>query len=136
MFAFLVDSDVAFWSSEVKVGEQAAFQLRLTAPSSVTIASMPFASIAIHFSNQTSPIIVEHESSDSESNVRVVDLGHISQSDNDQPSVKADLRWQTGATIIFKGSMSTELPSVLKVRVNSVLSAHFLMLSIRLILAS
>jgi hypothetical protein len=97
---------------------------------------MPFASIAIHFSNHTSPIIVEHESSDSESNVRVVDLGHISQLDDDQPSVKANLRWQTGATIIFKGSMSTELPSVLKVRVNLVLSVHFLMLGIRLILAS
>jgi hypothetical protein len=86
---------------------------------------MPFASIAIHFSNHTSPIIVEHESSDSENNVRVVDLGHISQLDNDPPNVKADLRWQPGATIIFKGSMSTELPAVLKVRINLVFVCAF-----------
>jgi len=123
--AFLVESDVTFWSSEVKVGEQAAFQLKLTAPSSVTIASVPFASIAIHFSNHTSPVIVEHEPSDSESNVRAVDLGHIAQLDNVKPNVKADLRWQPGATIIFKGSMSTELPSVLKVGVNLVVVCAF-----------
>ena len=125
MPAFLVESDVTFWSSEVKVGEQAAFQLKLTAPSSVTIASVPFASIAIHFSNHTSPVIVEHEPSDSESNVRAVDLGHIAQLDNVKPNVKADLRWQPGATIIFKGSMSTELPSVLKVGVNLVVVCAF-----------
>lgn len=111
----IFNSDVIFWSSEVKVSEQAAFQLRLTAPSSVTIGSIPFSSIAIHFSNHSSPIIVEHEPSDSENNVRVVDLGHISQLDNDQSNVKADLRWQPGATTVFKGSMSTELPSVLKI---------------------
>ena len=97
----------------------------MTAPSSVTIASVPFASIAIHFSNHTSPVIVEHEPSDSESNVRAVDLGHIAQLDNVKPNVKADLRWQPGATIIFKGSMSTELPSVLKVGVNLVVVCTF-----------
>jgi len=86
---------------------------------------MPFASIAIHFSNRVSPVIVEHESSDSESNVRAVDLGHIAQLDNDKSNVKADLRWQPGATIIFKGSMSTELPSVLKVGVNLVVVRAF-----------
>jgi hypothetical protein len=100
----------------------------VTAPSSVIIASLPFASIALYFSNHTSPIIVKHEVSDSKSSVRVVDLGHISQLDDDQPDIKADLRWQPGATIVFKGSMSAELPSVLKVRVYLVLSAHFRLL--------
>ncbi|KAF8963658.1 Gryzun, putative trafficking through golgi-domain-containing protein [Flammula alnicola] len=111
----IFDSAVVFWSPEVKVGEHAAFQLSLMAPSSITIASVPFSRLAIHFAHHESPIIVEHEPSEIESTVSVVNLGHIKHSDSNQPVFKANLRWQRGSVIVFTGSMSSEVPAVLKV---------------------
>ncbi|KDR75635.1 hypothetical protein GALMADRAFT_268205 [Galerina marginata CBS 339.88] len=112
----IFDSDVVFWSSEVKVGEQAAFQLTLTAPSSITISSIPFSKITFLFSEGIPPVTVEHEPSDSADAVKVVDLGHVTSSETGQPTIKGNLCWQPGSTVVFTGSMSSENPSVLKVK--------------------
>lgn len=112
----LVDSNVVFWSPEVKVDEQAAFQITLTSPSIVNIGSIPFSRLAIYFAKQESPIIIEHEPSEGESTVMVINLGHITHGEDDeQPVVKGNLRWKVGAVIIFAGSISSSVPSVLKV---------------------
>lgn len=111
-----------FWASEVKVNEAAAFQLSLTAPTNVTISSLPITSLAVYFSDDIFPVVVRHSQSDSGSHgrVRKVDLGHVStHSAGKEPESKGDiqahLRWQPGATIIFSGTMSADIPTVLKV---------------------
>lgn len=103
-----------FWTPEIKVEEQVAFQLALTAPSSVSIASIPFSRVAIFFGEGTSPIYVEHEPSDKKE-VHVVRLGHVIPTTDTRPVIKANLRWHKGDSIIFAGSLSSEVPKVLKV---------------------
>ncbi|PPQ93844.1 hypothetical protein CVT25_013553 [Psilocybe cyanescens] len=111
----IFDSDVIFWSPEVKVGEQAAFQLTLTAPSSIGISSIPFSRIALHFSEGAPPVIVEHNPSDEQDSVQTVNIGHITLSESNRPAIKADLRWSKGSSIIFMGSLSSEAPTVFKI---------------------
>ncbi|KAF8161338.1 Gryzun, putative trafficking through golgi-domain-containing protein [Crassisporium funariophilum] len=109
----IFDSSVVFWSPEVKVGERAAFQLIMTAPSTVSLASIPFSRLAIHFADKTSPLVVDHAASESESTVRRVDLGHATFSDTEEPPVViADLRWLPGSTMVFTGTISSEISSV------------------------
>ncbi|KAJ7686580.1 Gryzun, putative trafficking through golgi-domain-containing protein [Mycena rosella] len=107
-------SSVVFWTSEVKVGEPAAFQLCLTAPTHTTTASLPFSSLQIHFSGKLPPIVVQHVSESAPPPVQRVDLGHIS-STGVAGSTVANLRWQPGASIVFTGTVSSEVPASLRV---------------------
>lgn len=113
-----VDSNVVFWAPEVKVGEVAAFQLSLTASSRLPISSLPFSMLTIHFSHSNAPIIVRRADSGPSSRLLTqhIDLGHINTSDVPQ-EVVADLQWELGECKVLSGTMSSDLPSLLKVRV-------------------
>lgn len=122
-----VDSAVVFWATDVKVDALAVFQLSLTAPSDVSISDLPITALEIHFSSTTGTIpsiVVRHSQSESEeesnkaSLVRKVDLGHGAQGGEEQPQsreVEAELRWRPGATIVFSGTLSSKVPTSLKV---------------------
>ncbi|KAJ6593407.1 Gryzun, putative trafficking through golgi-domain-containing protein [Mycena capillaripes] len=107
-------SSVAFWISEVKVGEPAAFQLGLAAPINATIASLPFSSLDIHFSGNLPPVVVRHVSESTPPLVQRVDLGHVSSSGTTGSPV-ANLRWQPGASIVFTGTLSSDIPASFKI---------------------
>ncbi|KAJ7209783.1 Gryzun, putative trafficking through golgi-domain-containing protein [Mycena pura] len=107
-------SSSVFWSSEVKVGEPAAFQLSLTAPTITTIASLPFSSIEIHISDGLPPIIVQHEAQLAPTDVQRIELGQISCSGAHNSPV-ANLRWEHGASIIFTGTLSSDVPASFKI---------------------
>jgi hypothetical protein len=95
------------------VGEPAAFQLTMTAPTSISIALIPFTRLTLHLSNDSPPIVVHHAPSDVQLSVQRVAIGHAT---GQEPlDVIADLRWQPESTIIFTGSISSEVPLVLKV---------------------
>lgn len=113
-----VDSNVVFWAPEVKVGEVAAFQLSLTASPRLPISSLPFSMLAIHFSHSDVPIIVRRADSGPSSRplTQRINLGHINASDTPQ-EVVADLQWELGECKVLSGTMSSDLPSLLKVRV-------------------
>jgi hypothetical protein len=117
---FIVDSNVVFWAPEVKVGEVTAFQLSLTAPTHLPISSLPFSSLAIHFSHLESPVIIQRADSgpSSRSLSQHVDLGHISASEIPE-EVTADLQWDLGECKVFSGTLSSDLPSLLKVRLHA-----------------
>lgn len=120
----LVDSNVVFWTSEVKVNEPAAFQLSLTAPTNISIASLPVSSLEIQFSQDVPSIVVRHVESENDEprSVTKVDLGHIARSTTEEArEVDADLRWRVGATLVFAGTMSSEIPTSLKVALRIVL---------------
>ena len=112
----LVNSMVVFWSSEVKVGEEVAFQISVTAPSNIDLSALPMSSLAIQFTNDIPPVLVQHIASNSDvtTGIRRVDLGHISD-DNEVEHVTADLRWAPGSKIIFAGTTSSESPMTMKV---------------------
>ncbi|KAJ3501987.1 hypothetical protein NLJ89_g9091 [Agrocybe chaxingu] len=113
----IFESDVVFWSSEVKVDELAAFQLSLTAPKLATISAIPFSRLMIHFSGDLPSISVEHEPSEGVSEpkpIQRVDLGEITSS-YDGSALKANLRWAVGSTIVFTGSLASETSTTLKV---------------------
>ncbi|KAF8911521.1 Gryzun, putative trafficking through golgi-domain-containing protein [Gymnopilus junonius] len=112
----IFDSDVIFWSHEVKVDEEAPFQFTLSAPSNTILSSIPFSRITFNFSGGVPPIAVDHEPSDMGGEVKVVRLGHISSSGSTQPTVKANLRWQPGTTTVFSGTLSSSEPSELKIK--------------------
>jgi hypothetical protein len=131
-YCFKVDSMVVFWTPEVKVGEPAAFQLSLTSPTSTTISSLPIISLAIYFTDHTFPVTVRHSKSDSGSHPRIqrIDLGHVSEGrkgneskPEDVPEVNGYLCWQPGATTVFSGTVSSDVPALLKV--GPVRTRHF-----------
>jgi hypothetical protein len=113
-----VDSMVVFWSPEVKVGEAAAFQLSLTAPSNVDISCLPITSLAIHFSENFAPLIVRHVASNSvpEALTRQVDIGHVSIAEQKKDEAQTDLRWKPGSKIVFSGTLSSDIPITMNVR--------------------
>jgi hypothetical protein len=94
------------------VGEPAAFQLTMTAPISISIVLIPFSRLTLHLSND-STIIVHHAPSDVQLPIQRVVIGHAT---GQEPlNVAANLRWQPEGTMIFTGSISSEVPLVLKV---------------------
>lgn len=118
VFFYPVNSSVVFWTPDLNVGESSAFQIFLIAPTCRTIKSIPFSSLAVYVKDRVSPLIIRHSPSDSDPPMLgVVDLGHITPSNDDDlgGSRTADLRWNPGTTIVFRGTMSSDVPSVLKV---------------------
>lgn len=110
-----------FWKPEVEVGETVAFQLSLSAPPQISMASLPFTSLLVELSHDTSPVIIRHTAFESTNPlVQRIDLGHISTT-TERREVEANLRWQAGATIIFSGTTASETPRLIKVRVYTVL---------------
>lgn len=111
-----VDSVVTFWSPEIKVDEEVAFQLSLAAPLNVDLSSLPVSSLTIHFTEDIVPVIVRHVGSGSAAQtVSLVDLGHVSAHEGKTTDAQAHLRWKPGAKIVFAGTMSSDIPTSLKV---------------------
>ncbi|KAF8146870.1 Gryzun, putative trafficking through golgi-domain-containing protein [Mycena galopus ATCC 62051] len=109
-------SSAVFWTSAVKVGEPAAFQLCLTAPTTATVASLPFSSLDIRFSGNLPSVVVRHAVSEASEVplVQRVDLGLISAA-GAAGSPVAHLRWRPGACIVFTGSVSSDTPASFKI---------------------
>lgn len=113
-----------FWSPEVKVGEPAAFQISLTAPTDITVSALPFTSLLVQFSGgEITPVMIQHSApKEDRPFVQRVDIGQLSVHTEEDHSdsetareVHADLRWQPGGTIILCGTLSSEIPTSLKV---------------------
>lgn len=109
-----VDASVVFWSNAVFVEEPVAFQLSLTAPSDVSISSLPFSSLAIYFSHKEEPIIVHHSADAVDgAKIRRVDLGDLPLAI--ATTAQGYLRWEKAATIVFVGKVSSDSPVTLAV---------------------
>ena len=93
--------------------EPAAFQLTMTAPTFISIALVPFSRLTLHLSDDSPPIVIHHAPSDVQLPIQRVDIGHATG--RDPLNVIANLRWQPEGTIVFTGSVSSEVPLVLKV---------------------
>ncbi|KAK0494835.1 Gryzun, putative trafficking through golgi-domain-containing protein [Armillaria luteobubalina] len=116
----IFDSNVVFWTPEVKVGQPAAFQVSITAPSDVAISDLPFMSLSIRFSDDTLPVVVLRHSDtevDDSSKVTHVHLGHISKTDTEgvPSTLTTNLRWKQDSTLILSGTFSSEVPTTLKI---------------------
>lgn len=103
----------------MKVDEEAAFQLTLTAPTALSIDEIPFSRLAIYFAHQENPVLVQHVHSDEQNVTKVVDLGHLVHGQVEQPTINANLRWNIGAAMVFKGTISSTAPTTLKVVASS-----------------
>ncbi|KAL0578934.1 hypothetical protein V5O48_003082 [Marasmius crinis-equi] len=110
----LFDTSLVFWKPEVRVGELAGFQLSLAAPTNTSIRSLPFSALEIYMKEDNSPIVIRHADSDAEEGLMLqrVDLGHVDEARGER-SVEASLRWRPGGTIIFTGTMSSNIPTQL-----------------------
>jgi trafficking protein particle complex subunit 11 len=114
----IVDSTVIFWAPQVQVGERAAFQVSLAAPTDIMISALPIAELKVLFVEGVKPVVIKHVSgSDSEKSVRNVDLGHIGPLEEmgDAPELHACLRWKPGDIAVFSGTMSSNTPCSFKV---------------------
>ncbi|EIN06785.1 hypothetical protein PUNSTDRAFT_115294 [Punctularia strigosozonata HHB-11173 SS5] len=117
----LLDASVVFWQGEVKVGEEAAFQLSIRARDDVDVGELPFTSLAIYFSDDHDavPLLLRHRATipndGDEKMVSLLGLGQCSPASLEQREVDANLRWRPGKTIIFAGTMVPEAPSVLRI---------------------
>ncbi|KAG7449712.1 uncharacterized protein BT62DRAFT_1002032 [Guyanagaster necrorhizus] len=115
----IFDSNVVFWTHEVKVGQPVAFQVSITAPSDVAICELPFMSLSIRFSDDTLPLVLLQHSGaeiDEPSKVTHINLGHISKTGTDvPPTLKTNLRWKQDSTLVLSGTFSSEVPTTLKI---------------------
>lgn len=109
-----MNTSVVFWRSDIRVGEEAAFQISLAAPSDATISALPIHSISILFSEGHTPIIIHHDASTHSESVRLVRLGRTG---GEKPvEVGAHLRWRPGDQIILTGALASDAPGVFSVR--------------------
>ncbi|KAH7928708.1 hypothetical protein BV22DRAFT_1004322 [Leucogyrophana mollusca] len=110
----LLDTTMLFWKSEVRVGEDAAFQLSLIAPTNTVISSLPIDSITVRFTEEYAPVIIQHTPASTQDRVRLVQVGRLEHEDEDM-EIEADLRLKPGDRLIVSGTMSSEIPRLLKV---------------------
>jgi trafficking protein particle complex subunit 11 len=109
-----VNTSITFWSNEAFVDERVAFQLSLTAPSDVVLSGLPFTSLAIYFSHKEEPVIVHHDPSATSAAIfQRVDLGDLPL----EISVEREgcLKWEKGATIMFVGTVASDVPLTMTV---------------------
>lgn len=98
-----------------------AFQLSLTARPTVSMASLPFASLSIHFSSDLPPVTIRHTPAVYEGtpSLQKIDLGYIasptSEAESEGKEVEGSLRWRPDGKIVFSGSVSSDVPTVIKV---------------------
>ncbi|KAF9228502.1 hypothetical protein BS17DRAFT_773840 [Gyrodon lividus] len=115
----ILNTSVVFWKPEVRVGDDAAFQISLIAPSNATISALPVDSITITFSDNYAPIIVRHESAESSELVRLVRLPQIqpaaSEGEDIDIEVEAYLRWKPDDKVILIGTIAFDAPGSLSV---------------------
>ncbi|KAI6029321.1 Gryzun, putative trafficking through golgi-domain-containing protein [Pisolithus microcarpus] len=111
------DTLVIFWKSEVYVGEEAAFQFTLIAPTNNDISKLPVESITITFSSDYKPITLRHCTSESSGPIRMVPVGMVQPADAaGQPlEVAANLRWQASDRVIVSGTVLSDTPVTLSV---------------------
>ncbi|KAI0359646.1 hypothetical protein OH77DRAFT_1587090 [Trametes cingulata] len=116
----ILDASVVFWDPEVDVGEHAPFQILLSSRPNVSLSSIPFTSLAIHFHADVPPVVVRHHLEDPDAEIPAMqrfDLGQISVSPAaaESTEVEAVLRWGPGATIALTGSVSSAIPQQISV---------------------
>ncbi|KAG5645413.1 hypothetical protein DXG03_006237 [Asterophora parasitica] len=115
----IFDSNVVFWAPEVKVGEPAAFQLSLIAPRDVPISSLPISSLSIYFSHVEDPVVVRHEEQECPpSPFQLVNVKHAASSSEAFEDTVAHLRWQLGESLIIAGTISSDAPTSLELKVS------------------
>ncbi|KAH9942206.1 Foie gras liver health family 1-domain-containing protein [Epithele typhae] len=116
----LLDVAAVFWESEVDVDVPAPFQIQLSSQHNVSLSSISFTSLAIHFSTDLPPIILQHIQDDPDAEIAAVhrvDLGHIAVSSTPAESkeIKTVLKWGPGTTIVLTGSVSSAVPTPISV---------------------
>ena len=110
-----MNTSVVFWRPEVRVGEEAAFQISLAASADAMISELPIHSISIVFSEGYAPIIIHHDASIHPEPVRLVPLGQVQ---GEQPvEVRQHLRWRPGNQVILTGTLASDVPGIFSVRV-------------------
>lgn len=116
-----VRTSVHFWETDIHVGQPTAFQLSISMPRDIHL-SLSFVSVSIYFSDGvTTPLIIQHseDAPDPEKNVRRVALGDVSRYLFDDlvegaEKPQAYLRWNSGVSIVFVGTLRLEVPGILK----------------------
>ncbi|KAF8549955.1 hypothetical protein OG21DRAFT_1420431 [Imleria badia] len=109
----ILNTSVVFWKPEVRVGEEAAFQITLAVPGDAMISELPIHSISIVFSEGYAPIIINHDASRHPELVRLVPLGQVR---GEKPvEVKEHLRWRPGDQVILTGTLASDVPGVFSV---------------------
>ncbi|KAH7883282.1 Gryzun, putative trafficking through golgi-domain-containing protein [Phlebopus sp. FC_14] len=115
----ILNTSVVFWRPEVRVGEPAAFQISLVAPSKTVISELPISSITIVFPDEYAPVVIRHNASGPATSeaVRMVRVGHIQStvSTGHASEVEANLRWKPDDRIIVTGTISSDGPGLLSV---------------------
>jgi hypothetical protein len=94
-------------------------------PEDISLSSLSFASVSVYFSDDNStPLVIHHSdyAPDSEKKVRRVALGNVSQylfdaggaAEGEADTIQAYLRWGSGVSITFMGTLQLEVPGTLK----------------------
>ena len=120
-----VDTMLVFWTPEVRVGDEAAFQLSLAAPTDINLSALPIASVTITFSDDYHPVVLQHSPSAEDeavdNDIHLVKIGKVVRKDEDEEpeEIGADLRWGSGKTLVLSGNISSTASGSLTVRLLS-----------------
>lgn len=117
----LLDTMLLFWTPEVRVGEEAGFQLSLATPTDMDLSALPIDSVTITFSGGYYPVVLQHsphtDGQVADRAVRLVNIGNVVPEDEgDEPEeIYIDLRWRPGERLVVSGNISSEAPGPLTV---------------------
>ncbi|KIY46190.1 hypothetical protein FISHEDRAFT_47894 [Fistulina hepatica ATCC 64428] len=115
----ILDANIVFWSTKVMIGEPAKFQIALTAPKDLSIASLPFSSLALYVtpSDEAPAVILVHKQSEASgrtpSDVQCFDIGDVKA--GEQRQIEVNLRWPLGSSTVLCGSMQSDELAILSV---------------------
>ena len=118
----LVDTCSVFWKPYTNVNEPTAFQIVLSVPDIISLASLPLTSLTVQFSNGYPLITLEHETLEDDEDVAVrrLDLGTLlpleAEEAESPKTFKANLRWKPGSVLVLSGCLSSGAPRSLSVR--------------------
>lgn len=138
IFTSPVTTRVCFWEQQIYVRETAIFQLSISSSPEISLSSLTFSSLAIHFSDDSIPPLIVQHSPSSHASVQKVDLGDVSAFLNRPSELEGDgeaeaetkvfhsnLCWEAGSMIVFTGTMSSEVPIELKVPLRTLFPSLF-----------
>ncbi|KAL5512612.1 hypothetical protein ACEPAG_3265 [Sanghuangporus baumii] len=112
----LFDCSVIFWTPEIKLGEQVAFQISFNVSPNVVLSGLPIRSLRLYTSDGRPLIKMCHnnERSEESETISCIDVGHLALPLSSEKIVESALTFPSGRTIVLIGTLSSEVPQEIK----------------------
>ncbi|KAL5532043.1 hypothetical protein ACEPAF_5607 [Sanghuangporus sanghuang] len=112
----LFDCSVSFWTPEIKLGEQVAFQISFNVSPNVVLSGLPIRSLRLYTSDGRPLVKIcrNNERGQESKTISCIAVGHLALPLASEKIVESALTFSSGKTIILTGTLSSEVPQEIK----------------------